>query len=63
MNPAQKPILIGAPLDVLAGIRYFRGEGRPRPPHWTTTLADPPRDGAIRPAIRGLAARQTGVDV
>lgn len=32
--------LPGAALDVLAGIRYFRAEGRNPPPRWLTTLAD-----------------------
>ncbi|WP_029314314.1 arginase family protein [Acidiphilium angustum] len=45
-----------AALDVLAGIRYFRGAARPRPAHWLTALADPPQDLAVRPAVRALAA-------
>jgi acetoin utilization protein AcuC len=41
-------VLPDAALDVLAGIEYFRGQARPRPGHWLTTLADPPQNAGVR---------------
>lgn len=37
--------------DVLAGLHWNRKRNQPRPSHWTTTLADPARDGPLRPEI------------
>lgn len=41
---------------VLRDQSYPRAAGRNPPAHWFTTLADAPRQGAIRPAVRALAA-------
>lgn len=42
---------------VLRGLSWNRAAGRNPPEHWFDTLADAPRDGAVRPEVRGLAAR------
>ncbi|MBI3710328.1 MAG: acetoin utilization protein AcuC [Proteobacteria bacterium] len=44
---------------VLRGLAWNRRRGETRPQHWFTTLADPPNDGPVRPAIRALAAALT----
>ena len=41
---------------VLRALRYNRAAGRDPPGHWFTTLADKPREGAIRPEVERLAA-------
>jgi acetoin utilization protein AcuC len=42
--------------DVLRGLSWNRKRSEPRPEHWFTTLADPPRDGPVRDEIRAVAA-------
>lgn len=58
-------ILAGHPLpdrlpaeaeNLLRDISWRHRFAKNPPPHWFTTLADPPRPGPIRPEIRGLAA-------
>ncbi len=41
---------------VLRGLTWSRAAGRNPPPHWFSTLADTPRAGEVRPAIRAIAA-------
>jgi acetoin utilization protein AcuC len=43
---------------VLRGLAWSRSAGRNPPERWFTTLADPPSEGGIRPAIRALAELQ-----
>ncbi len=38
----------------LRALRFDRAAGRNPPPHWFTTLLDPPRDGPIRDEVRQL---------
>lgn len=42
---------------VLREVRWNHRLGRQPEPRWTTTLADPPRQGAVRPEIRAISAR------
>jgi len=37
---------------VLRGLAWNHSRGRNPPEHWFTTLADPPRPGPVRPAVR-----------
>lgn len=46
---------------VLRGLTWSRAAGRNPPDHWFTTLADAPREGPIRDAVRH-AARQAVLD-
>lgn len=39
---------------VLRALRYNRAAGRNPPEHWFTTLADAPREGAVRPEVERL---------
>jgi acetoin utilization protein AcuC len=39
---------------VLRALRYNRAAGRNPPEHWFTTLADAPREGAVRPEVEKL---------
>jgi acetoin utilization protein AcuC len=41
---------------VLRGLSYHRAAGRNPPEHWFTTLADAPRPGVVRAALRRAAA-------
>jgi len=41
--------------SVLRDLRWHRSQGRDPPPHWMTTIADPPRAGAVRDEVRMLA--------
>ncbi len=41
---------------VLRGLTWNRRRSEPRPEAWFTTLADPRRDGPVRPTVRALAA-------
>lgn len=43
--------------EVLRQLTWSRSEGRNPPPHWMTTIADKPRLGGIRPAVREVVAR------
>ena len=52
--PARLPFAAEA---VLRGISWRHRLGRNPPEAWFTTLADIPRDGPVRPAIRDLIAR------
>jgi acetoin utilization protein AcuC len=52
--PAALP---GAAEGVLRALEWRHSRGRNPPEAWFTTLADPPRPGPVRPAIRALAAR------
>ncbi|MEM8587789.1 MAG: acetoin utilization protein AcuC [Pseudomonadota bacterium] len=54
LDPEQ-PITPAAE-SVLRGLTWRRTQGRNPPEHWFTTLADRPRTGPIRPAIRDLIA-------
>jgi len=51
--PARLP---AEPEAVLRGLTWNRRRSEPRPEHWFTTLADPPRPGAVREAARRVAA-------
>ena len=42
--------------SVLRGLSFHRAAGRNPPEHWFTTLADPPRPGVVRAAVRRAAA-------
>jgi acetoin utilization protein AcuC len=44
-----------AAAQVLRAQQYERAAGRNPPEHWFTTLADPPRPGPVRDAVRTLA--------
>lgn len=44
---------------VLRSLSWNRRRSEPRPEHWFTTLADPPCEGPVRPAVRELAALAT----
>jgi acetoin utilization protein AcuC len=39
---------------VLRGLSWNRSQGRSPPPHWFATIADPPREDAVRGDIRNL---------
>ena len=41
---------------VLRGLTWRRSQGRNPPEHWFTTIADAPRPGPVRDAVRALAA-------
>jgi acetoin utilization protein AcuC len=56
---AIPPRLPPAAEAVLRGLRWSRSAGRNPPEHWFTTLADPPRDGGLRPDILRRIARLT----
>ncbi|MCK6451562.1 MAG: acetoin utilization protein AcuC [Alphaproteobacteria bacterium] len=47
---------------VLRGLAWSRSEGRNPPAHWMTTIADKPRLGAVRPAVREVVARALADD-
>jgi len=49
--------LPGAAEAVLRGLTWRHTRGRNPPDAWFTTLADPPRPGPLRPAVRALAGR------
>ena len=54
IEPAAAPT---APAQaVLRGLWWNRSQGRDPPEHWFTTIADPPRAGSVRDAVRALAA-------
>jgi acetoin utilization protein AcuC len=38
----------------MRALRYNRAAGRNPPEHWFTTLADAPREGAVRPEVEKL---------
>jgi len=44
---------------VLRGLWWNRSQGRDPPAHWFTTIADEPREGAVREPVRVLAAAAT----
>jgi acetoin utilization protein AcuC len=46
---------------VLRGLSFARAAGRAPPEHWFTTLADPPRPGVVRAAVRRAAAAALSV--
>ena len=46
---------------ILRGLTWHRRKDQARPEHWFTTLADPPREGPIRPEIRDLARAARGL--
>jgi acetoin utilization protein AcuC len=52
--PARLP---GEAEAVLRGLTWRHTRGRNPPETWFTTLADPPRPGPLRPAVRALAER------
>ncbi|MGE0118628.1 MAG: acetoin utilization protein AcuC [Dongiaceae bacterium] len=53
IDPAVPPT--AAADAVLRGLRWDRSQGRSPQPHWFTTIADEPRDGAVREEVRALA--------
>lgn len=42
--------------EILAGLQWNRQRTTPRPDHWTTTLADAPRNGRLRPEVADRVA-------
>ena len=50
--PARLPPAAEA---VLRQVTWNRSQGRNPPDHWFTTLADPPRPGPVRDAVKHLA--------
>ncbi len=52
--PARLPAAAEA---ILRSLTFHRAAGRNPPEHWFTTLADEPREGAIRPEIEALLAQ------
>ncbi len=44
---------------ILRALEWRHSKGRNPPETWFTTLADPPRNGPLRPAVRDVAARVT----
>ncbi len=42
--------------QILTGLHWNRQRHHPRPLHWTTTLADPPREGPLRPEVTDRVA-------
>lgn len=57
LNGVEIPTRLPAPAEaVLRGLTWRHSRGRNPPEAWFTTLADPPRPGPLRPAVRGLAA-------
>ncbi|MFI4988560.1 MAG: acetoin utilization protein AcuC [Alphaproteobacteria bacterium] len=57
---AIPPRLPSAAEAVLRDMSWQRSQGRNPPQHWFTTLADLPRPGPLRPAIKALAAAALG---
>ena len=55
-EPDFLPENTGALLDE---IDWSHSRGRNPPPHWRTTLADPPNHGPIRPEVRALTDRMS----
>ena len=54
LDPARGPT--HAAEAVLRALTWNRSAGRNPPEHWFTTLADPPRPGPVREAVRRVAA-------
>ncbi len=50
IDPRQTPT--PAAESVLRGLVWHRAQGRNPPAHWLATLADAPRPGPVRPAVR-----------
>jgi acetoin utilization protein AcuC len=58
IEPAVSP---PAPAQaVLRGLWWNRSQGRDPPAHWFTTIADEPREAAVREPVRALAAAAKG---
>lgn len=58
LNALRVPGILNEPASaLLRQIRWNHRLGRRPPEHWMETLADPPRLGPVRPAIRDVAAR------
>jgi acetoin utilization protein AcuC len=54
-SPPQR---LPAPAEaILRALNWRHRNGRTPPEHWFATLADPPRRGPVRPAVRRLAAQ------
>jgi acetoin utilization protein AcuC len=53
IDPAAPPT--DAAAAALRGLRWDRSQGRNPQPHWFTTIADEPRDGAVREEVLALA--------
>ncbi len=51
---APPPRLPPAAEAVLRRLSFGRAAGRNPPEHWFTTLADAPREGPVREAVRAL---------
>lgn len=57
LNDFPPPDRLPPPAEtLLRGVRWQHRLGRMPPDSWSTTLADPPRPGAIRPEVRRMAA-------
>lgn len=58
LNGHAMPDRLPAPAEaVLRGLTFHRAAGRNPPEHWFTTLADAPRPGIVRAAVRRVAKR------
>ena len=58
LNGHAMPPRLGAEAEqVLRALTFARAAGRNPPEHWFTTLADPPREGPVREAVRGACLR------
>jgi len=58
IDPAAPPT--PAAEAVLRGLWWNRSQGREPPERWLTTIADAPREGAVRDEVRALAAAAMG---
>jgi acetoin utilization protein AcuC len=54
IDPARPPT--PAAERLLRGLSWNRSQGRNPPEHWLTSLADRPRAGPVRAAVRAVAA-------
>jgi acetoin utilization protein AcuC len=64
LNGLEVPDVLPAGAEaVLRGLSWSRSAGRNPPPHWFTTLADTPRPGPVRAAVRELASFRVCADV
>jgi acetoin utilization protein AcuC len=58
LRPESPPERLPAPAEaVLRALNWRHRNGRTPPEHWFATLADPPRRGPVRPAVRRAAAQ------
>ena len=58
LNGFEVPARLPAEAEaLLRALTWRHSRGRNPPEAWFTTLADPPRPGPLRPAVRDIAAR------